>query len=55
MPLHLLVERVVAELYDEELHYGAWILDIGLLGKRLFVPDVVREVEAGKGILWKID
>lgn len=51
----LLVEYVVSDLYREELDRGAWTLDIGLLGKGLFVPDVVRGLKAGDGILWQIE
>ena len=49
-----LVERVAAELYSAELRGGAWMVDLGLFGRSLFVPDVVRELEAGNEILWEI-
>jgi hypothetical protein len=49
-----LVNRVAADLYIEELGKGAGVLDIGLFGDRLFNRDVVRELEAGDGILWEI-
>jgi hypothetical protein len=55
MPLGSLVERVASELYNEELRHGAWVLDIGLFGSSLFVPDVVSEIEARNGTLWRID
>jgi hypothetical protein len=55
IPLGSLVERVASELYNEELRHGAWVLDIGLFGSSLFVPDVVSEIEARDGTLWRID
>ena len=55
MPLHTLAERVASELYKEELHKGAGVLDIGLFGSRLFKDDVIREIESADGILWEIE
>jgi hypothetical protein len=55
IPFRLLVERVATELYQAELSKGAWILDIGLLGSKLFVPDVIDEIEARNGTLWQIE
>jgi hypothetical protein len=55
IPFDSLVERVTSELYVEELSNGAWILDIGLFGKNLFIPDAVQEIKAGAGTLWQID
>jgi len=34
---------------------GAWVLDIGLFGSKLFVPDVIGEIEARNGTLWQIE
>ncbi len=51
----LLVERVASEVYSEELRNGAWILDIGLFGSRLFVPAVAGEIKARNGTLWQIE
>ena len=53
--LQQLVERVANELYHEELHNGAWALDIGLFGSKLFVPDVMSEIKARNGTLWQIE
>jgi len=50
-----LVKRVAEDLYTEELRKGAGVLDIGLFGGRLFNRDVVRELNAGDGFLWKIE
>lgn len=50
-----LVKKVAADLYIDELHSGAGVLDIGLFGDRLFERDVLREVKAANGILWKIE
>ena len=49
-----LVKSVAADLYTEELRKGAGVLDIGLLGDRLFNADIIRELKAGDGILWEI-
>ena len=49
-----LVNAVSADLYAEELRAGAGALDIGLFGSRLFNGDVIRELKAGDGVLWKI-
>jgi hypothetical protein len=54
IPLDTLAERVASELYREELRNGAGVLDIGLFGSRVFTSDVVRELEAGDGVLWEI-
>ena len=52
--LEPLVERVADELYREELRNGAWLVDLGLVGSRLFVPDVLRSLKAYNGSLWRI-
>ena|SRR5919108_2541212 len=49
-----LVKRVAAELYKDELLQGAGVLDIGLIGDRLFNRDIIRELDPGKEILWEI-
>jgi hypothetical protein len=49
-----LVKRVAAELYSDELRQGAGVLDIGLIGDRLFNRDIIRELDSGNGILWEI-
>ena len=54
IPLHLLLERVADELYQQELDDGAWVLDLGMFGSGLFIPDLAREIRAGNGILWQI-
>ena len=53
-PLERLVDRVADELYREELRDGAWLVDLGLFGSRLFVPDVLRSLKAHNGRLWQI-
>jgi hypothetical protein len=53
-PLALLVDRVAKDIYRDEIRAGAWTLDIGLFGSRLFARDVTRELQAADGILWKI-
>ena len=53
-PSEILVTRVAAELYREEIRHGAWAVDLGLLGSRLFVPDVVRSLDRYNRVLWEI-
>ena len=53
-PFDALVAHVAAELYREEIRHGAWAVDLGLLGSRLFVPDVVRSLDRYNGVLWEI-
>ncbi len=50
-----LVERIAREVYFDEVRNGAWILDIGLFGPDLFVPEVNFELKAADGVLWKIE
>jgi hypothetical protein len=50
-----LVHTIAEDLYTEELRLGAGVLDIGLFGSRLFYNDVVQELWAGDGILWRIN
>jgi hypothetical protein len=54
MPFATLVKIVAEQLYQEELRHGAGVLDIGLLGSRLFHDEVIRELHAGDGIFWDI-
>ncbi|HWO41854.1 MAG TPA: hypothetical protein VNO43_08640, partial [Candidatus Eisenbacteria bacterium] len=54
LPLDALVQRVAGELYREHCRNGAAILDIGLFGSKLFVNDVLAEIEARDGSLWRI-
>lgn len=49
-----LVPLVAAVLYREELRHGGSAADLGLFGARVFVPDVLRALEAGNGRLWTI-
>src|SRR3989338_4205154 len=53
--LRKLVGRVAREIYSAEVRNGAWALDIGLYGPKLFVSEVIAEVKSGKGILWQIE
>ena len=41
-------------IYCKERKKGAWLLDIGLFGRSLFVSEARRELESGKGVLWEI-
>ena len=53
--LKRLVADVAREVYSDEVRRGAWVLDIGLYGPGLFVAEVVGELNAANGILWKIE
>jgi hypothetical protein len=55
MSVSALVTGVAADLYRDELRNGAGVLDIGLFGSRLFSADVIHELRAGDGILWRIE
>ncbi len=55
MPFMALVDRLAQEAYGDALRGGAWAADIGLFGTALFVPEVARVLEAGKGVLWAIE
>lgn len=50
-----LIKKVAREVYFDELRRGAALVDIGLFGLELFIPDVAREIEARDGELWKIE
>ena len=54
MPLETLVALVAEALYHEELHAGAWAVDVGLFGSGLFVAEARRTLRAGDGELWNI-
>jgi hypothetical protein len=54
LPFSLLVQQVALRLYLDELRNGAAAVDIGFFGASLFVPEVVKVIHEGNGILWKI-
>lgn len=54
-PFPTLVERVARDIYHDEIRNGASVVDIGLFGPDLFVPEVIPGLKAGDGILWKIE
>ena len=54
IPFGELVTIVADRLYQDELRRGAGVLDIGLLGSRLFHEEVTRELRAGDGVFWDI-
>ena len=54
IPVDTLAKIVADSLYDDELRRGASVLDIGMLGARLFENEVLRELHAGNGIFWDI-
>ena len=49
-----LAEQLAETLYRDELRYGGWAIDVGLLGSSMFVADTLQELSAGDGDLWKI-
>jgi hypothetical protein len=51
----VLVSQAARALYREELAGGGWLADLGLLGERAFVPEVVHALEAGRGALWEVE
>lgn len=55
MPFEDLVQRTARALYVDALRHGAGNVDIGVFGAEVFVPDVVRELEAGDRTLWEIE
>ena len=50
-----LVSLAARALYRQELAQGGGLVDLGLLGEGLFVPDVTRALEAAHGVLWQIE
>jgi hypothetical protein len=49
-----LVDFIAESLFHEEVHTGAWAIDLGLLGSGLFVPEARCILEAGRGERWEI-
>jgi hypothetical protein len=54
MPLETMVALLAEALYHEELHAGAWAVDVGLFGSGLFLAEARRTLKAGDGELWDI-
>lgn len=54
VPFGKVASQVAKFLYTRELRAGAWLVDIGLLGSGLFIPEAERELEKGAGELWEI-
>ena len=54
IPLGELAEQLAESLYRDELRHGGWAVDVGLLGSSVFVADVLQQLQAGDGDLWKI-
>ena len=50
-----LVSHAALALYRDELAGGGWAADLGILGERPFVPEVIRALQAGRGVLWEIE
>jgi hypothetical protein len=54
IPLSELAEQLAESLYRDELRHGGWAVDVGLLGSSVFVADILQQLQAGDGDLWKI-
>jgi hypothetical protein len=54
LALDVLVDRVAADLYRDELRRGGWVADIGFMGSALFRADVQRALDGATGALWTI-
>ena len=52
--LEHLVAVVAEELYREEIHAGAWMVDLGLFSSAWFAPEARRLLETGNDELWQI-
>jgi hypothetical protein len=50
-----LVSLAALAMYREELANGGSLVDLGFFGERLFVGDVTRALEAGRGVLWEFE
>ena len=54
VPVDALVAAVSNALYRDELSEGGNDADLSLLGAGVFMPDVLRALEAGDGRLWTL-
>src|SRR5688572_3368335 len=54
VPMDALVIAVSNALYRDELSEGGNDADLSLLGAGVFMPDVLRALEAGDGRLWTL-
>ena len=46
LPLSELAERLAEAVYRNEIRYGGWAIDVGLLGSSLFVDDAAPELQS---------
>ena len=54
LPIGTLVDHVAVAVYQETLRQDGSVADVGLFGSRIFVPDILRVLEAGNGHRWAI-
>jgi hypothetical protein len=47
-----IVNRIAKQIYRDELCHGAAVIDIGLLGTKLFEAEVVAALNRGVGVWW---
>ena len=47
-----LMSTVASALYREQHRRDGWLVDIGILGERVFVSEVAHALESGRGRLW---
>jgi hypothetical protein len=55
IPFRSLVNRIAGELYQNEIAHGGWVVDLGVIGGTLFVPEVSQKIHAGNGKFWQIE
>jgi len=49
-----LVSTVAVELYRDAVRAGGWLADVGVLGERLFAPEVAGALDAGLSVFWEM-
>jgi hypothetical protein len=54
LPVDALVGAAATAFYDEELRQGGSDAELSLLGSDVFVPEVVRTLQAGDDRLWTL-
>ena len=55
LPPRTLVSHAACALYRLELTHGGALADVGLFGENLFIHEVARALETGRGALWDIE
>jgi hypothetical protein len=55
LPPRALVSHAACALYRRELTHGGALADVGLFGENLFIHEMARALETGRGALWDIE